>query len=777
MDFEKLGLFYLGEILDQKTKERTQQPLLYKSSNLTTHAVIVGMTGSGKTGLGIGMIEEAALDRIPVLAIDPKGDLPNLALTFPELQASDFEPWVDPATAQQKGMSVTEFAEHEAATWEQGLASSGQSGDRIKTFRQTPVTVYTPGSTAGIPISIVHSLSAPDDFDAMDEELLVEKAGGTVDSILTLLGKDPSPFSQEHVLLSTIILNQWRDRVDTDLAQLISLVQRPPITQIGALDLETFYPERDRQKLALQLNTIIAAPTFQNWLIGAPLDIDSLLFDADGNPKIAVISLNHLNEREQHFFVTLLLTEFNAWTRSQAGTGSLRAMLYMDEIFGFLPPVAEPAPKKPLLSLLKQARAFGIGLTLCTQNPVDLDYKALGNAGTWFIGRLQTERDRNRLLQGLSTGGATDPQNLMTQIAGLGKREFLLHSVNADNPELFYTRWAMSYLAGPLTLDQIRALPQASEAVENFATSLPRTSPLNRTALPPVVPPEIPQAFYGTSGIYQPHLLAQAEVHYSSKTYGIEQTERISRVVPITGDSFPDSWSASEDFPLLAGDLAVTPEQNAEYGVLPPTPKATTALRQWEQAFKRWLQGDGALKIWRHPALKLTGRVNESERAFSARVDVALHELRDERRQRIENKFAARFRTLERRLLTERQAIEKQEGTQKQQQLDTYITLGTTLLSSFLTGNKPTSSSLSTAMRKVTGQATRRQNVEAAEEKLAHTEQEFAALQEQVDTEIQALTIELEDLRNQPLDSIAIRPLASSINLTFLGILWLAASD
>lgn len=773
MDFEKLGLFYLGELLDADTKERTGTPLLYKSSALTTHAVIVGMTGSGKTGLGIGMIEEAAIDRIPVLAIDPKGDLPNLALTFPEFQAEDFAPWIDPHIAEQKGLTVEEFATREARTWKEGLQKSGQSGDRIRKFRETPVTVYTPGSNAGIPISIVQSLNPPK-IESLHDPKILEQIGGVVDSVLTLLGKSASPFTQEHVLLSTIIQERWRLGLPTSLQDLVHLVQQPPLQQIGVLDIETFYPERDRKKLALQLNTIIAAPTFQTWLTGVPLDIDSLLFDEAGNPAIAIVSLNHLNEREQHFFLTLLLTEFTAWTRSQTGTGALRAMLYMDELFGFLPPVALPATKKPLLSLLKQARAFGVGLTLCTQNPVDIDYKALGNAGTWFIGRLQTEQDRSRLLQGLSTGGSRTPQALMNQVASLGKREFLMHNVAQSEPEVFYTRWAMSYLAGPLTLEQIRKLPQP-RTFREFTEQFPKSSSLHRTFMPPVVSPEIPQRYVGDGDRFEPHVLVQAEVHYSSKPHSIEHTAEVSQAIPIPAHTLPESWSNSTHFPEHAGSLATTPPSEVSFGALPVFPPSNRALHDWEQGFKRWLSGEGALKLWHHPELKLTGEVGESENSFRQRCDIAVHELRDEKRQKITDRYASRFNTLERRLLTQRHAVVRHEESQKRSQLDTYISLGSALLSSFLSGRKPTASSVSSAMRKATGQSSKQVNIDAAHEQLAQTEQEFIDLQAEFDRELVRLADEVAQYQSRPLDTISIRPLASSIHITYLGLLWVSS--
>lgn len=775
MDFEKLGIFYLGEAIDTETNQPTRYPYTFESSNLTTHAVIVGMTGSGKTGLGVGLIEEAALDRIPVLAIDPKGDLANLALTFPEFTAQDFIPWVDPASAKQKGLDIEQYAQKEADKWRGGLEASGQSGDRIKKLQETRVTVYTPGSTAGIPISILQSLEPPPmSQQNFDSEAFIEKIGGTVDSILTLIDIDSDPFSREHVLLSTIIQDRWSAGLSTSLIELVQLVQRPPFTQVGAFDLETFFPTRGRQGLALKLNAILAAPTFQNWLTGVPLDIDQLLFDDMGNPKIAVISLNHLSDREQHFFLTLLLTEFNAWTRSQSGTGSLRALLYMDEMFGFLPPVAEPATKKPLLSLLKQARAFGVGLALSTQNPVDIDYKALGNAGTWFIGRLQTERDRARLLQGLSTGATGETADIMQQIATLGKRQFLVHNVSQKAPELFYTRWTMSYLAGPLTLNQIGKLEQESVlGTQRMHHQARLKSPYSTTA-PPAIPPEIPQRFVGTGEFYEPFILAKAEVHYSSKTYNLDHTTQVSRVLQIPPDTIPQSWSEGVPYRVPSDGLDHSASKGTEYAPLPPFPSGASALKSWEQSFKRWLQGDGALKLWSHPELKLNGLPDESESAFRRRCDVAIHELRDAKRQRIQDKFATRFRTLERRLLSQQQALSKQEESQKQLQLDTYITLGSTLLSSLLSGRKPTSSSVSTTLRKVTGQSRRRVNVEAAEEQIDFTQQELIALQETVDSELSVLTDEVTALQNRPLNTVSVRPILSSIHVTYLGLLWMS---
>ncbi len=469
-DFEKLGLFYLGRELDPETKARRDVPVLYDASDLVTHAVIVGMTGSGKTGLGIGMIEEAAIDGVPVIAIDPKGDLGNLLLTFPKLTGAEFAPWVNPDEARRAGQSPEAFGEAEAKRWAAGLAEWGQDGARIERLRDAAeFALYTPGSSSGRPLSIVKSFAAPDPEVANDEELLSDRVSTAATSVLALAGVTAEPLeSREHILLSTLFTDAWRKGLDLDLEGLIAQVQKPPVTKVGVLDLESFYPAKDRFALAMQLNRLLAAPGFAAWLQGEPLDIDKLLYGVNGRPRVSVISLAHLDDHERMFFVSLLLNEIVSWMRAQRGTSSLRALVYFDEIFGFLPPVANPPSKAPLLRLLKQARAFGLGLTVATQNPVDLDYKALANAGTWMLGRLQTERDKARVLDGLegvsSGSGATfDRAEIDRLLSGLEKRVFLLHNVHDKEPTLFETRWTLSYLRGPLGREEIKRLTGRAE--------------------------------------------------------------------------------------------------------------------------------------------------------------------------------------------------------------------------------------------------------------------------------------------------------------------------
>ncbi|HYY54128.1 MAG TPA: hypothetical protein VFA01_02005 [Candidatus Dormibacteraeota bacterium] len=464
-EYEKLGAFYLGRPYDVSAKAPLPGVVLYDSKDLVTHAVCVGMTGSGKTGLCIDIIEEAALDGVPTIAIDPKGDLANLMLTFPDLRPSDFRPWINEEDAAKKGLTADEYAAQQAETWSKGLAEWGEDGERIRRLRDAAeFAVYTPGSSAGIPVSILASFAAPPEAIRDDAELLRERVNAVVTSLLALVGVDADPVqSREHVLTSTLVTNAWMSGSDLDLATLVERIQRPQLERIGVMDIESFYPEKERMKLALALNGLLAAPGFASWLEGVPLDVNTILRTAGGKPRVAIMSIAHLSDAERMFFVSLLLNQLVGWMRAQSGTTSLRAIVYMDEIFGYFPPVATPPSKQPLLTLLKQARAFGLGVVLATQNPVDLDYKGLANAGTWLLGRLQTERDKARVLEGLEgvaagANSAFDRARFDKLLAGLTSRVFLMNNVHEDAPGVLESRWSMSYLRGPLTREQIKRL-------------------------------------------------------------------------------------------------------------------------------------------------------------------------------------------------------------------------------------------------------------------------------------------------------------------------------
>ncbi len=539
-DFEKLGKFYLGREYSIQENRLEDNLLLYDSKDLTTHAVCVGMTGSGKTGLCISLLEEAAIDNIPSIIIDPKGDLSNLLLTFPNLSPHEFLPWINTDEAANKGQSPEEFARSQAELWRNGLAQWGQDAARIRRLKESAdFSVYTPGSSAGLPVSILSSFAPPPAAIVKDSDLLRERINTTVTSLLNLLDIDADPIqSKEHILMSTIFDTAWRNGEDLGLGGLIESIQNPPVSRIGVFELESFYPSAKRFELAMKLNNLLAAPGFSAWLEGEPLDIDRMFYTVSGKPRVTIFSIAHLDDSQRMFFVSLLLTQILGWMRMQQGTSSLRALLYMDEIFGFFPPVATPPSKLPLMTLLKQARAFGLGVVLSTQNPADLDYKGLSNTGTWFIGRLQTERDKNRMLDGLETvegssGGRFDRKQMEKIISSLDKRVFLMNNIHEDQPVIFHSRWAMSYLRGPLTRSQIKILTKAKKDYLPAGFSAPSgaagTSPTIRpeNLMPqsgkPVLPPSIPQYYLpvrsrsekGTTLLYEPALLAAGNIYFA----------------------------------------------------------------------------------------------------------------------------------------------------------------------------------------------------------------------------------------------------------------------
>lgn len=516
--------FYLGRYYNPDDQQLSDEVVYYESRDLTTHAVVVGMTGSGKTGLCITLLEEAILDGIPAIIIDPKGDITNLLLAFPNLNPQDFLPWINDDDALRAGLRPEEYAQDIAQRWREGLQSWGIGGRRIADFRNNAqFNIYTPGSDAGQPISILATMQAPREPWAGNEEYHREHIRALTSAILALIGmNNANPIKdREHILISNLFEYAWRNGIDLSLQDIIVGVQRPPFERLGAFDIETFFPEKDRFKFALELNNIIASPSFQSWLQGEPLDFNNLLYaqtPQGPKPRVSIFYVAHLNDGQRSFMITLILESILAGMRQMRGTSSLRALLYFDEVFGHFPPYPKnPPTKDPLLRLLKQGRAFGIGTVLATQNPGDLDYKGLSNAGTWFIGRLQTENDKKKVLDGLSTASnAKNPlniQDLDRLISSVDPRVFVMNNVHdARGPRLMHSRWAMSFLSGPLTREQIR---QLSVQTGSYATPQPYfqqptpTAPQGYGQMPPqhtvgLVPPVAPPAFAQPQGAYNP---------------------------------------------------------------------------------------------------------------------------------------------------------------------------------------------------------------------------------------------------------------------------------
>lgn len=797
-DFEKLGSFYLGRRFDLASGQRQPDLLLYDSKDLTTHAVCVGMTGSGKTGLCLGLIEEAAIDGIPAILIDPKGDLANLMLTFPDLAPSDFEPWVNADQAAAEGISVPDLAAQQAELWRKGLAGWGQDGARIRRLKDgAEVAIYTPGSQAGIPVSVLKSFSAPSAAILADSEALGDRVSGTVSALLSLAGIEADPIrSREHILLSTLIGNAWREGRSLELGELIQLIQNPPVTRIGVMEVESFFPSKERFELALGLNNLLAAPGFGAWMEGEPLDIGALLRTPDGKPRLAILSIAHLNDTERMFFVSLVLSEVLAWTRSQAGTTSLRALIYMDEIVGYFPPVANPPSKAPLLTLLKQARAFGVGVVLATQNPVDLDYKGLSNAGTWLIGRLQTARDKERVLEGLegAAAGAAEGFNrgeMEQTLAGLGKRVFLMNNVHEDEPVIFESRWALSYLAGPITQSQIRTLMDpvkagtapASPPAAAPASAPPLPAPIEpegRTAAPaprPVLPPEVPQYFLPVRGtgevVYHPMAFGSVDVRFADAKSGVDNSTSLNLLTPLVERPVVVDWDDAAPADLGPSDLESEPEPSSGYATLPGAAGKKASYTAWGRDLTKWVYGSQSVELFFSPSLKEFSTPGEPEADFRIRLQQAGREKRDAAAEELRKKYAAKTATLEERLRKAMAATEREAEQARQAKLQTAISIGGTVLGAFL-GRKSGRVALgraTTAARGVGRAVQQSGDVKRAEETAGAVRSQLDALEVEFQEEAAALA-SATDPMTESLERVTIKPKKTDISVTLVALAW-----
>ena len=793
--YEKLGEFYLGRSYDLEKGEMLDDLILYDSKDLTTHAVCVGMTGSGKTGLCISLLEEAMIDGIPALIIDPKGDIPNLMLTFPNLTAEEFLPWVNVDDARKKNLSPEEFAAKQADLWKNGLASWGEGPDRVRRLRESAdITIYTPGSEAGVPVSILSSFAPPSQEVLDDRDLLNDRISSTVTGLLGLLGVDADPLrSREHILVSNLLEHAWADGRTMDLGSLIQALQTPPLEKIGVMDVDAFFPPKDRFELAMSLNNLLASPGFETWMTGAPIDIDRMLYDESGKPRVAILSIAHLSEAERMFFVSLVLNETLSWIRSKPGTTSLRALLYIDEIFGYMPPVANPPSKQPLLTLLKQARAFGLGVVLATQNPVDLDYKGLSNTGTWFIGRLQTERDKMRVLEGLegaSGGGEFDRGQMERVLAGLGKRVFLMHNVHEPAPEIFHTRWAMSYLRGPLTRSQIKTLMEdrreeqvtaSAPGPESRSVKAAAASPAAGSSRP-VVPPDISEHFvpYDGSGTvhYEPRIVGVASVHFEDRKTGASADRTVTLLAQIAeGSVTPVDWSEAERAELDPDDLRSKPQDDATFGELPSEAQKGREYKGWKTDLADWLYREERLQVLVHPGLEIVSEPGESERDFRIRLRDIGREQRDRQIDELRDKYETKLKRAAERVRKAEQKVEREEEQASAQKMNTYMNIGTTMLTALLGRKKISSSTMgraSSTIRTMSRSTKEKQDVERALEDLSAREEDLKELEAELEEEVDALKEQLDpDLA--ALDTQEVKPRRSDVDVQFVSLAWVPA--
>ncbi len=810
---ERLGSFYLGAVYDLERGRITDTPLTYDARDLTTHAVVVGMTGSGKTGLCIDLLEEAALDQVPAILIDPKGDVTNLLLQFPDLRPEDFRPWINPDDARRKGMTDDEYAEYIANLWRKGLADWGIDGERIRALQEAAdFTIYTPGSDAGVPINILGSLAAPGlDFDE-HAEAIRERIAGTVAALLSLVGAKGDPVrSREAILLANIFEHYWRQNQDLDLAKLIMAIQTPPVRQLGVFDVDTFYPPKDRFELAMAFNNLVASPNFRAWLEGEPLDIDALFYTEEGKPRHSIFYIAHLSDAERMFFVTLLLENLVTWVRRQSGTTSLRALLYFDEVFGYFPPVAEPPSKRPLLTLLKQARAFGLGVVLVTQNPVDIDYKGLTNAGTWFIGKLQAERDKDRVLQGLKgaiaeAGGSASAVDYESLITRLDSRVFLMHNVHEDQPVVFYTRWAMSYLRGPLTRPQIRQLMKrhlapVSRAEVPTLTAAPsrdvRASepPAGLLSQPPALSPKVPQVFLPLALdreeaiahlkeqigrvpevrrvylVYKPAIVAAATVAFLSRKWDVDHvTDRILLADPPERAGLVD-WENAESLPLEIDDLDDRPARVEDGGpFFAPVPDAANSARELKRIgsdLKDWLYRTARLKIKVHPTLGIVKRPGDREKDFRLRIRQAARERRDEEIDKLQAKYEKRLDKLEAKLRKLERELAEDEAEYEARKREALLTTGETVLSFFL-GRRRRITTIATKQRLA---AKAKMEIEETRQEIEEVKQEIAELEAELEEAVAEIRQRWEEALDD-VEEIELKPRRSDVDLTLVALAW-----
>ena len=797
------GRFYLGRIF--KDGEVTSENLMYDPDDLTTHAVCVGMTGSGKTGLCIDLLEEAALGGIPALMIDPKGDITNALLHFPELKAADFTPWVNPDSARREDKTIEQAGADAAALWTKGLAKWDIGPDRIQALKDAAhFSIYTPGSEAGIPVNILASLKAPEIPWEENRELLVDKISGIAMGLLGLVGLDDlDPVrSREHILLSNLFEYAWSRGKDLDLTELILQIQNPPFEKLGVLELDSFFPEKDRLDLSIRLNSILAAPSFQSWIEGEPLDIEEYLYAPDGRPRHSVFYIAHLSDKERMFFVTLLYAAVETWMRTQKGSTSLRAVIYFDEIFGYLPPVKNPPSKTPMLRMLKQARAFGIGQVLVTQNPVDVDYKALSNAGTWFIGKLQTEQDKNRLLDGLE--GAAPGLNRKAydkMISALDKRVFLLHNVHEDQPVLFHTRWAMNYLTGPLTRVQIPAL----NALAGARVKAPAAAPADRAAAPPVrdrtlkaegltsTRPNVPSGideYYLPNNlsflkaveqagiaapqetnyqvIYKPALVAQAAVRFMKRNYNLDYdliTTALVREPDRSGRVRWEDWIV-EKIDLDALEPGARPEARFHDLTAPLTdgPK----LRELETDFKDWIYHTVTVTVRSNEELEVFAGPQVSQGDFRRMCAEAAEKALKEERGKVESSFKKKLDTIKDRLMREKRELDEDEAELSQRKLEEVGTHAENLIS--LLAGRQRRMTTSLTKRRMTSQA--KADVQESLDAIEQYKKEIEELERERLQSLEEVKEKWQEILEDTVE-IPVTPYKKDILMELFGVAWM----
>jgi hypothetical protein len=811
------GKFYLGRIYDTKAGKTTDQPLLYDPDDLTTHAVVVGMTGSGKTGLCIDMLEEAALAGVPALMIDPKGDITNALLHFPNLAPKDFEPWINPDIARRDNKTIEQAASEAAELWKNGLADWDITPQRISDLQKAAhFAIYTPGSDSGIPVSILASLEAPEIPWDDNREMLREKISATVTALLGLVGyQDIDPVrSREHILLANIFEHAWSQNRDLNLSELILQTQTPPFDKLGVFDVNAFFPQKDRSELAMALNNILAAPAFQSWIEGQPLDISALLFAPDGRPRHSVFYIAHLSDAERMFFVTLLYSAVETWMRAQAGTSSLRAIIYFDEILGFAPPLGNPPSKQPILRMMKQARAFGVGQVLVTQNPVDLDYKGLSNAGSWFVGKLQTDQDKQRLLDGLDSAlsGSLNRSDYDRLISTLGKRVFLLHNVHEKKPLVFQTRWAMNYLTGPLTRTQIpdlnrmvgagisppveastgkpqalhefQAIPVKKESQEAQATGFLRTRPaapsgVNTYFLPnnqtlsqalKAANRSMPGKIDQQTLVYQPQLLGMADVRFLNRKYNLDTNLKVTILVENPDRRGALRWEDHIASAVNLAELERDATSQAAFAMLEAPLTDAKLMGSIEKDFLDWVYRTAQVTVKANEALKVYAGPEVSSAEFRKMCTEQAHQAKADEEKKTTGTFDRKIDAIKTKLVREERELREDEAEHSQRKLEELGTHAENIFGLF-TGRR-SSRRLSSSMSKHRMTSKAKADIEESEDVIEEYKKQIAELEKEKATALEDINQRWGEIANQE-SEIPVTPYKKDILLDAFGVVWM----
>ncbi|MBQ9875942.1 MAG: ATP-binding protein [Campylobacter sp.] len=756
---ENLKVFYLGTEGDE--------PYLYKNKDLTTHALIIGMTGSGKTGLGVTLLEEACIDNIPSIIIDPKGDLTNLALSFPNMQPSDFEPFIDPDEAANKGQSVSEFASATANSWRKGIENSYQDLGRVKLFKESAdVRIYTPKSSAGLGVSLLSDFEAPRD---LDDEALNNYILSITSAVMSLVGlKTDDMNSPESLLIQTIFLTNFKNSKGVSIAELITQIANPPFEKIGVFDVNSFFPSDKRMNLAMKINALIASASFSQWLQGEKLQIGKMLFDKDGKAKCNVFTISHLNDSERMFFVTLLLNEMINWMRTTTGTSSLRAILYMDEIYGFFPPTGNPPSKNPMLTLLKQARAFGLGCVLSTQNPVDLDYKGLSNIGTWFIGRLQTAQDKERVISGLTGVDANlDKAEINELISNLGKRRFLVKNINEDKLSVIGTRFALSYLKGPLSNEQISLLMKDKKEILNEKKS---KSCVNANVVKPVISSEIPE-FYdmGCEGEVRPYLYASANVKFKDRNNEvIKEIGYLYDLQDLYTRKILDWEDAEKE---ILKNLSQTPKDGLKYSGIPGFIASAKNFKFMDRDLKEFIYRNETLT--QYNALGIASNFDEKKESFLMRLNDKINEILENETDKIMQRYNTQKARYEEKIRRAEERVAKEKSDITAKGIDTLMSIGTAVLGGiFGRSGAGTKINRTISAAKSAGRVlTERNQAKNAEENLQIILNEFEEVTQKFEDEIANLR-EQYNIRNIQIDEKEIAPKKTDIYNEKIVLVW-----